>query len=69
MKVKNSEDEESVHLMEWPKNKDVSDDVLENMSETRRIVSLALEARAKTNIKVRQTTCEAFCKRRSREVI
>ncbi|MBI1974583.1 MAG: class I tRNA ligase family protein [Candidatus Zambryskibacteria bacterium] len=65
-KLRKSGDLESVHLCEWPKvrtrlnlvkflrfnlGKDI---VIENMAETRRIVSLALEARAKANIKVRQ---------------
>ncbi|OHB05688.1 MAG: hypothetical protein A3A26_02290 [Candidatus Zambryskibacteria bacterium RIFCSPLOWO2_01_FULL_47_14] len=60
-KVKNDKDPESVHLAEWPiptspcpllgKEREV----LADMVETRRIVSLALEARQKANIKVRQS--------------
>ena len=61
LKLRKSEDPESVHLAEWPEsrkslfnffNKDK--EILENMSEVRRLVSLALEARSKVNIKVRQ---------------
>ncbi|MBI2475615.1 MAG: class I tRNA ligase family protein [Candidatus Taylorbacteria bacterium] len=49
---------ESVHLEEWPQvesrmtNEELR--VIQEMEEARRIVSLALEARAKANIKVRQ---------------
>ncbi len=49
---------ESVHLEEWPevnsKLKNQNAKVLEEMEEVRKIVSLALEQRAKANIKVRQ---------------
>ncbi|OHA18761.1 MAG: hypothetical protein A2664_04615 [Candidatus Taylorbacteria bacterium RIFCSPHIGHO2_01_FULL_46_22b] len=50
---------ESVHLEEWrnisEKRLAKSDQgILEDMSEVRKVVSLALEARAKANIKVRQ---------------
>jgi len=47
-------DKNSVHLEEWPMHSVVNKDILENMKETRRIVSVALEQRAKANIKVRQ---------------
>lgn len=61
-KVKGESDPESVHLTSWPKKKESlfsffkSSDkkVIKDMEETRRIVSLALEARQKANIKVRQ---------------
>lgn len=65
-KVKENNDPLSVHLSEWPEmsrrilNFQFSifnshkADVLKNMQETRRIVSLALEARQGANIKVRQ---------------
>ncbi|MBI2476165.1 MAG: hypothetical protein HYV67_02900, partial [Candidatus Taylorbacteria bacterium] len=49
---------ESVHLEEWPQvesrmtNEELR--VIQEMEEARRVVSLALEARAKANIKVRQ---------------
>ncbi len=49
-------DKESVHLESWPENLKAHEDenLLAKMEEARRIVSLALEARAKTGIKVRQ---------------
>lgn len=67
-KLRLESDPESVHLCEWPtlaekvrpwefwKGRTLRsvDDVLTNMSETRRLVSLALEQRQKANIKVRQ---------------
>ena len=45
---------ESVHLEDWPKAGSVDQKILENMEEARKIVSLALEARSKAGIKVRQ---------------
>jgi len=59
LKVRDDKDSESVHLCEWcsPPAKGEApkaEGVLENMSEARRIVSLALEQRQKANIKVRQ---------------
>jgi len=45
---------ESVHLEDWPKAGKVDKKILDKMRETRAIVSLGLEARAKANIKVRQ---------------
>ncbi len=67
-KLRKDNDPLSVHLTEWPtlrqgsawqaatkmfgKNKD--EEILGKMAETRRLVSLALEARQKANIKVRQ---------------
>ncbi len=50
-------DKDSVHLEAWPstqKLKAKSQKLLEDMMEVRRIVTLALEARMKANIKVRQ---------------
>lgn len=60
-------EKESVHLDTWPTLRqgfawqalhrffgDKNKQILEDMAETRRLVSLALEARAKANIKVRQ---------------
>ncbi len=51
-------EKESVHLEEWPevkvKTKSEKLKILEEMEEVRRVVSLALEQRAKANIKVRQ---------------
>lgn len=61
LKVREGEEAESVHLTRWPEiekplssifsNEKV---IIENMTETRRLVSLALELRSKVNIKVRQ---------------
>ncbi len=60
-KVRKDSDPESVHLSAWPSVEKSffsflkpDSKVLENMEETRRIVSLALELRQKANIKVRQ---------------
>lgn len=56
---------ESVHLEDWPTNVVVSVDeveLLSDMMETRRIVSLALEARAKVGIKVRQPLAKLVVK-------
>jgi isoleucyl-tRNA synthetase len=57
-RMKSSEGKESVHLESWPL-RSKSDEastmwVLNGMTETRKIVTLALEARAKAGIKVRQ---------------
>ena len=66
-KVRGEKNPESVHLASWPKStsprlwpplsllrRGEGGEVLKLMMETRRIVSLALEARQKANIKVRQ---------------
>lgn len=63
-KVKKESDKESVHLESWPSVKksfslssffaSKQNNLIKNMEETRQIVSLALEARSKANIKVRQ---------------
>jgi len=45
---------ESVHLESWPKESIVSSEILDSMSETRKIVTQALDARTKAGIKVRQ---------------
>jgi len=46
---------ESVHLESWPKqDEEISDPILPLMLETKRAVSLGLEARAKAAMKVRQ---------------
>ena len=55
--VREDEDEESVHLATWPKGDTATrfDEALVNaMAEARQVVTLALEARDKANIKVRQ---------------
>jgi isoleucyl-tRNA synthetase len=46
--------ETSVHLAEWPKAGTVNTSLIDLMAETRRVVSSALELRAKAAIKVRQ---------------
>ncbi len=45
---------DSVHLQKWPEVKKVDAEILEQMQKVRDIVSLALEARAKEGMKVRQ---------------
>jgi len=47
-------DAESVHLMAWPKAGEVTPSLIEEMQKARAVVTLALEARSKANIKVRQ---------------
>ncbi len=47
-------DAESVHLMPWPKGGDVDAKILAEMRVAREVVTKALEARSKANIKVRQ---------------
>ncbi len=47
-------EKESVHLEKWPEFGALDETILTEMVEVRRIVSLALEARAKEGIKVRQ---------------
>jgi isoleucyl-tRNA synthetase len=53
-KVKGSDGKESVHLENWVEVKEVNQKVLEDMAEARKVVTLALEARAKANQKIRQ---------------
>ncbi len=53
-RVKEESDAESVHLMKWPKGGDIDAVVLGEMSIVREFVTLALEARTRANIKVRQ---------------
>jgi isoleucyl-tRNA synthetase len=54
--VRSPDDLESVHLAEWPRPKrwTLNAKLLRDMAEVRRICSLALEARQKAGIKVRQ---------------
>lgn len=47
-------EKESVHLEEWPALNEFDKDVLKNMEHTRNTVSLALEMRAESGVKVRQ---------------
>ncbi|OHA81122.1 MAG: hypothetical protein A2675_00890 [Candidatus Yonathbacteria bacterium RIFCSPHIGHO2_01_FULL_51_10] len=51
-------EKQSVHLEAWPKEKQHDAEILSQMDEVRRIVSLGLEARAKAGIKVRQPLAE-----------
>lgn len=52
--VKEGDDPESVHLAAWPDAETVDTNTLEAMTEIRTLVSLALEARTKAGVKVRQ---------------
>jgi isoleucyl-tRNA synthetase len=59
LKITGGMEKQSVHLEDWPKNfvgefSAEEIDILEKMKETRLLVSLGLEARAKAGIKVRQ---------------
>jgi isoleucyl-tRNA synthetase len=60
LKLKNENDVESIHLVNWPTKKfrifsfSKFNHVLENMKLVRKIITLGLEARQKANIKVRQ---------------
>ncbi len=53
-RAKTAEDELSVHLSDWPKVGDFDEKVLVRMQQTRDLVTLALEQRAKEAVKVRQ---------------
>lgn len=53
-KVKAEDGKESVHLENWAEVKEVNAQVIEDMAEVRKLVSLALEVRSRSNIKVRQ---------------
>ncbi len=52
--VKEEKEAESVHLGVWPKAGVIDDELLAEMKLTREVVSQALEARAKSGLKVRQ---------------
>jgi len=59
LKITGGMEKESVHLENWPENlvgelSSVENDILEKMKETRAVVSIGLEARAKSGLKVRQ---------------
>lgn len=56
-KVKATDGKESVHLASWPDQSKISkveEKLITDMEEVRKIVTLGLEARSKSNIKVRQ---------------
>ncbi|KND48480.1 MAG: isoleucyl-tRNA synthetase [Parcubacteria bacterium C7867-005] len=59
-KLRLEADPESVHLDKWPEAGEIDPKVLDNMQETRKIVTQALEARSKANIKVRQPLSSLF---------
>ncbi len=56
--VKKDDDAESVHLSVWPVGGDVDSSLSLEMVKTREFVTLALEARTKADIKVRQPIAE-----------
>ncbi|MBI1957101.1 MAG: class I tRNA ligase family protein [Candidatus Niyogibacteria bacterium] len=63
--------EASAHLESWPKARELREEekkLLEAMDEARRIVSLALEARAKAGIKIRQPLAELKVKFKSEKI-
>tara|TARA_B100000508_G_scaffold132869_1_gene122226 strand:+ start:35 stop:3565 length:3531 start_codon:yes stop_codon:yes gene_type:complete len=53
-RVKEEGDAESVHLGAWPESVGVDENILVAMSQTREVVTAALEARTTAGIKVRQ---------------
>ena len=53
-KLRNENDIESVHLVDWPDFIKVEDEVIKNMDRARGIVTLGLQARQKAGIPVRQ---------------
>ena len=69
LKLKNSDDAESVHLTSWPKVEKVNSRIIEEMLITREIVSLGLEARQKLKIQVRQPLQSIFIKDKNFERI
>jgi len=52
--VKEDDEAESVHLGKWPTEGNINEDIFVAMQATRDVVTAALEARTKANIKVRQ---------------
>ena len=58
LKLKSSEDPESVHLCDWSEEGKIDEEVLKNMKEVRKVVSIALEKRIASSIKVRQPLSE-----------
>ncbi len=53
-RVRAEHDAESVHLAAWPTRTPTNEELIAAMSATREVVTKALEARTKANIKVRQ---------------
>jgi isoleucyl-tRNA synthetase len=58
LKLKSEKDLESVHLCNWPEGGKIDKEILGNMAEVRKVVSLALEKRMAAGIKVRQPLSE-----------
>ncbi len=54
LKFKEASDPESVHLTQWPQVSSYDHVLLHDMQNTREVASMALEARARLGIKVRQ---------------
>ncbi len=61
-KVKDKDDEESVHLASWPEHGVFDLKLVADMNEVRDVVSLGLEKRQKAGIKVRQPLSKALTK-------
>ncbi len=59
-KLKNSKDEESVHLSAWPRAGKMDSKIISDMNSARNIVSLGLKARQKAGIPVRQPLGKIF---------
>ena len=53
-KLRNKDDEESVHLVSWTEVSEISSKIIEEMQKVREVVSLGLQARQKAGIPVRQ---------------
>jgi len=71
-KVKSREGLESVHLASWPTVRKLSDSeekILVEMGEVRKIVTLGLEARAKSGFKVRQPLANLQIQKQSLKIV
>jgi isoleucyl-tRNA synthetase len=72
LKLKNDQsvggDEESVHLVSWPKLEEENNDIIQEMKKVREIVSLGLEARQKAGLKVRQPLASLKLKAESKKL-
>jgi len=66
-KVKGEMDPLSVHLTEWPETGKVDGDIIEEMAHVRRLVSVALEARSKAAVKVRQPLARLVLKNETKD--
>ncbi len=53
-KLRNEDDEESVHLVSWPEAKSYDVNIITDMGVARFVVSMGLEARQKEKIQIRQ---------------